>query len=102
MLAKGITAIEGLSGNGKAMRSSEAGCTSGAQGCHQNAPPAARRSTTERSQGARLVFAHQAAIADHVGCEDSGKPAVNFLGHGCTPLKGLSLRLGYRRTNTGA
>ncbi len=40
-------------------------------------------------------FAHEAAIADHVGCEDSGKPAVDLLGHGCTRLKGLSLRLGY-------
>ena len=36
-------------------------------------------------------------MADHIGREDSGESAVNFLDHSGTTLRGLRLRLGYDR-----
>ena len=41
MLSNASTAMDGFSDSGKAMRSREAGSTSGAQGCHQDTPPTA-------------------------------------------------------------
>ena len=55
--------MDGLSGSGKAMRSMEAGSTSGFQGCHQPSTRPATISATTAAEPAIRVALHPRRLA---------------------------------------